>query len=253
MAGCTIILVAVASMVFLVGFVIWNLFKLESEIAKFTAETPRPVPTPDLVANVSALNNLKAELEIFHRAQKKNEPASLALSAGQINLAIAAFDHLKELRGAFHVDAIRDGKMHITISYPMNGRPMSGNLRYLNGSLVALPELAGGEVILRIEKIEVVDATVPDGFLGQMSPHRITEVYREDKILGPIMASLTGAGIEGDRFVLSVTPGETPPQAAPESLRPFVTRSLLLFGLIVLVFLAVLLGAKRVARRRRAS
>ncbi len=56
-AGCVIMVTAVLALVFLVGFAIWNLFKLDRELSKFTEEEPRPLPTPDLVAEAEAVDD----------------------------------------------------------------------------------------------------------------------------------------------------------------------------------------------------
>ncbi|NNC87310.1 MAG: hypothetical protein HKN82_02490 [Akkermansiaceae bacterium] len=252
MAGCAIITAGIVSMLFLVGYVIWVLFKLDEEIAKFTNDTPRELPVPELVDNAAALNALKAKLDTFALDAEKGEPASLALTAAEINLAIAAFPRFEDLRGSFHVDRIEAGRLRASVSYRMNGRPLSGEFRYLNGTLVTLPKLAGGEIILEIDQILVPGSTVPEGFIGQMSPHRITNRYLEDPVLGPYMNRLTAAAIDDGRFVLTITPGVTPPDAEPESLRPYAKRTLILFGLIATIFVVVLFLARSVARRKPA-
>ena len=169
------------------------------------------------------------------------------------NLAVAAFDQFKDLRGTFHVEAINDDRMLADVSYRMNGRPMSGEFRYLNGQLVTLPKLAGGEVILQIDEIRVPGVPVPDGFVGQMSPHRITNRYIDDPLLGPFLARLTATNLEDGHLVLSVMPGVAPPDAEPEDLRPYVKRALILFGVIMVLFLTVLFLARAAARRKRAA
>lgn len=252
-AGCTIVIVAIFAMIFLVGFVIWNLFKLDTEIAKFTTDAAEATPVPDLLANAAAFNRFQSKLELFRDAQGKKEVATLKLSPEDLNLAIAAYDDFADLRGTFSVTAIEEGKLHIAISFPLRGKPMSGDLRYLNGSMIAIPELSGHEIILVIEKILVPDATVPDGFIGQMSPYRVAQQYMEDPTLGPWMERLTNLTVQGGLLVLTSSPTEAEARAAPKNMTPFIKRAAMLLGVIVSLFLAVVAVLVVVARRRKAE
>ena len=64
-AGCLIMIVALASLTFLLGFGVWNLFKQHREISKFTETSPRKLPLPDLETNAPAVIKLNAKLETF--------------------------------------------------------------------------------------------------------------------------------------------------------------------------------------------
>ena len=122
-AGCAIFVIAVAVMVFLIGFSVLTLFRQFGEIAKFTAEKPQPV-------EVSSLENQQPELKIFaerihtfHRQLEADGETSLSVSAEEINLAIAAYDAFKELRSTFRVMEIKDETLRIAIAFPLNGKP----------------------------------------------------------------------------------------------------------------------------------
>ena len=249
------ILAAILSMLFLVGFVIWNLFKLDSEISKFTSDEAIPTPVSSLLDNTKSLNTLEAKFNNFETtAAKGTEEVALSLSAEEINLAIAAYEPFESLRKTFWVKEIKDGRLHIQISYPMRGKPMSDEFRYLNGTQVALPKLLDGEIILQIEQVLVTDATVPKGFLGQLSPHRITAPYKEHEVLGPWMAKLTTVTIVGDQIVLTLNPlVERAPQGDATDMPTAIRRSLLLFGsllglLVITLALFFFLRAKKRAR-----
>ena len=154
-AGCTIVIVGICTMIFLVVFVVWNLFKLDSEIEKFTTDTAVDTPVPELIDHAAAFNAFKAKLEIFKDAVGKEEDADLSLTPEEINIAIAAHDEFKDLRKTFSITSIEDDKLHIQISFPLRGKPMSGTMRYLNGTMIATPTLSGDEIVLTIEKIIV--------------------------------------------------------------------------------------------------
>lgn len=240
-------------MAFLVGFVIWNLFKLDSEIAKFTTDEAIPTPVPDLVEEVTAYNDFKSRLQIFKDAEGTEGDATLELSSLDINLAIASFAELKDLRTTFSVIKIVEDQMHIAISFPLRGKPMSEEMRYLNGTMIATPKLSGDEIILQIERIEVADATVPDGFLGQMSPYRLTQRYVEDEFLGPWMKRLTDLSVKDGKVLLTVVAEKAAEKEEPEDMTPYINRFLIVSGCSALGFGLIVLLVTRKARKRRAK
>lgn len=237
-------------MAFLVGFVIWNLFKLDREIAKFTTDEGKPTELPDLIEEVTAYNDFKSRLQLFKDADGNGEDCSLELSAKDINLAIASFEEFSELRHTFSIEKITEEKLHIAISFPLRGKPMSDEMRYLNGTMIATPSLRGGEIALDVEEILVPDATVPDGFIGQMSPYRVSQRYVEDETLGPWLSRLTDVSINGDKLTLAIVAAEAEKAALPEDPSPFINRFLLVSAgcasaFIVLFILIALSGRKK--------
>lgn len=222
LAGCIIMLVLMGVMIFLVGFSIWALFRQADEIAKFTQETPKPQEVTSIESRDADVNALHERMEGFRQSLDREDATKLELNADELNLAIATFAPLSEMRGNLRVREIReDGKLVADISLKMNGKPrrsregegglVSSDFRYLNGTLITRPELAQGEIVLRIDAIEVPGIEVPTQFREQMSPYRITERYKEDPVLGPAMKKLTGVTVEGGKVVLRKLPGEMPP------------------------------------------
>lgn len=268
LAGCVIMIVLMMVMVFLIGFSTWALFRQADEIAKFTVETPKPLEVTSLEGRDADVNTLHERMEGFRQSLDREDTTKLELSADDLNLAIAAFAPLSEMRSTFRIREIReDGKMVADISLKMNGKPrraregetgfISSDFRYLNGTLITRPELAQGEVLLRIDSIEVPGAAVPDQFREQMSPYRITERYKEDPVLGPAMKKLTSLKVEGGKIVLRKTPGEIPPdtithaQVDAASSRLFKWLGIAASLFLVLVGFLLFIGMR--AKKRKAQ
>jgi len=219
-AGCAILIAALAVMVFLIGFSVVTLFRQFNEIAKFTSEKPVAIEVSSIENKEPELNNLAERIEVFRQQLAGDSEASLALSADDMNLAIAAYDAFKELRGTFRVAGIAGETLRIAISFPLNGKPrfarkdepgwIASDSRYLNGTLVARPQLFKREIVLSLDGIEVPGARVPREFIEQMSPYRITERYLADKVIGPVMAKLTRMEVRGGKVVLTRKPNEIP-------------------------------------------
>jgi hypothetical protein len=148
----------------------------------------------------------------------------------------------------------------------MNGKPrrtregesgwVTTDPRYLNGTLVARPELAQGEIVFRIDAIDVPGAVIPEPFRKQMSPYRITERYKTDPVLGPAMAKLTGLEFSDGKAIVRKTPGENPPDTVTNDQVDFASSRLFkAFGVAAAIFLCIvglLLFIGLRAKRRKA-
>lgn len=264
-AGCAILIAAVAVMIFLIGFSILTLFRQFHEIAKFTDDKPISIQVSSLGNKEADLNNLAERVEAFRQQLAGDSEASLALSADDLNLAIATYDAFKELRSTFRVIDIDGETLRIAISFPLNGKPrfahegepgwIASDSRFLNGTLVARPQLLKREVVLSLDTIEVPGKKVAPEFTGQMSPYRITERYLTDPVIGPAMAKLTRVGVAEGKIVLTRKPAENPvdmitnAQMDSASSRLFTT-----LGIAAAIFLAfagiiVFIGVRSKARK----
>jgi hypothetical protein len=214
------------------------------------------------------LNVLARKLETFRLAVSDGHSATLELTVEEMNLAIAAYEPFKDLRGTLRVASISPKEMRLEISFPLNGRPrlakegeggwIASDPRYLNGTMVATPGLLNKEIVLQISDIEVPGKTVVEGFLGQMSPYRIAERYVGKEGIGSVMSGLTAVELSEGlvRFVKTsgVIPKDTVTNAQVDagSQRLFV-----FFGIaacLFLVFVAVVIfTGLRLKKRNEAA
>ena len=264
LAGCTILIVALLVMVFLVVFSVFTLFRQYKEIVKFTGDEPATIEVLALEGKEAEINALSEQIEVFRQQLPDDAEARLGLTADQINLLIASRELLSELRGTFHVESIDDESMRIRISFPLNGVPrlskdgeegfLTTDPRYLNGVLVARPVLLKGEVVLKIDDIEVEGAQVPAEFVQQMSPYRPAERYNTHEVIGPIMRQLTEVGTQGNQVVLTRIPGDTPADAiTDEQVDDATSRFMLVFGgaatlFLIFVGIMIFVGLRAKAR-----
>lgn len=268
-AGCFILIAAVCVMIFLIGFSVLTLFRQFNEIAKFTAEQPVPVETTLLDSRETELNTLSERVETFRQQLAGDAETSLALSPEDINMAIAAHDAFKELRGTFRVTSIEGETLRAAISFPLNGKPrltkegesgvITSDSRYLNATLVGRPQLQQREVVFSVEKVEVPGATVPQEFTDQFSPYRITERYLTDKTIGPVMAKLTRVELIDGKLVLTRKPGEnaaytiTNDQVDKASTRLFTALGVAASIFLALAAIIIFIGMRAKARKDRNS
>ncbi len=268
-AGCAILIAALAVMMFLVGFSIFALFRQFGEISKFTSEKPQDVAIVSLEDREPELNQLAEKLETFRLAVSDGKSAVLELNAGEMNLAISAYESFKDLRGTLEVLEITQQNMRFRISFQLNGKPrmskegetglMSSDPRYLNGTLIATPGLLQKEVVLQISDIDVPDATVPKEFVQQMSPYRIAERYIGSEGIGKTMAGLTSVSL-GDgvvRFVKEegVVPRDTITDAEVDSgtRKIFTVFGIAASGFLLFVGIVLFVGIRLKKSRSNAT
>lgn len=217
-AGCAIFICVVLMILFLMVISVVTFFRQYKEIVKFTDDKPVVVEITPTEGREAELNKLAERVETFRQQIMDGHEATLALSADDLNTAIAVYEPLKELRGTLRITEIGEKDMRIAISFPLNGKPrlthegeagfMTTDHRYLNGTLTAKPELFEGEVVLQISDIQVPGKTVVREFTERMSPHRIAERYKTDPIIGPAMLKLTGVEIADGKIVFRRKEGE---------------------------------------------
>lgn len=271
-AGCLILILAVGMLVSLIGFAAWLPFKQASEIEKFTAASPAPLPIEAVEGQEAKVNTLTERLEHFRSELQGDaeKPARIELSPEDINLAIAAYEPGKQLRGSFRVKEITKEALVIDICYKLNGKPrlakdgedgpVTSDPRYLIGTLKGHPQLGRRELALHVDSLAVPGGmTVADGFMQHFSSLRILEAYVKDPVLGPAMATLTRAELEPGKLVLSRIPGETPPEVIGDAdFRQGGGRVVKWLGIAACVFLAfagtmVFVGLRRQRRNQKSG
>lgn len=265
-AGCAIFITVLLVLVFLISFSVFVLFMQFNEIAKFTEEKPVNLKVEPLENREAELNALAEKIERFRIAVTDGKPAALELNANELNLAIASYDALKDLRGDLRVGEITNEQIRFDISFELNGKPRLGKKgesglitsdpRYLNGVMTAKPGLLNKEVVLRVQDIDVNRAAVPSHFIQGFSPYRIASNYVGDAGIGKVMAEITNVEL-GDGVVRFVKEeGKIPKdtftneQVDQSGQRLFkflgIAASIFLFLVAIIIFVGV-----RAAKRRQ--
>ncbi|MCW1921689.1 hypothetical protein OKA05_03935 [Luteolibacter arcticus] len=267
-AGCLILILALLMLVCLIGFTAWMPFRQATEIEKFTKAAPTPLAVDPIEGNETKVNALVERLEIFRtELNDAAKPARIELTADDLNLAIAAFPQVEQLRKSFRIREITADALVIDICYQLNGRPrltkdgeegfMTSDPRYLIGTIKGQPHLARRELALKVNALDVPGSAVPDGFMEHFSTLRLFERYVKDPVLGPAMGQMTRAEIKDGKMVLARVPGENPPETVSNAtFQQGSNRFLTVLGIVACIFLAfaatmVIVGIRRQKRREK--
>ena len=74
------------------------------------------------------------------------------------------------------------------------------------------------ELVLQVDSLDVPGSEVAEGFMGHFSTLRIFEKSLNDPEIGPVMAKLTQAKLEGGKLVLARIPGDPIPDVVTDDL-----------------------------------
>lgn len=236
-------------LVFLIGFSLWVPFRQADAIEKFTQANAISLETDSLSEKATEVEVLGARFTSF-RDDLADEQAEvrLALDVDDLNLAIARYPAVEELRGSFRVREIVDGKLVIDICYQVNGRPrftrddesgmVTSDARYLVGTIYGHPMLSSRELVLKVDRLVVPGVEIPEGFMGHFSTLRLFEKSRKDPEIGPVMGKLTQVVVEDGKLVLARVPGEPIPDViSDEAFQQAGGKMAIFLGAAFLIFL----------------
>ena len=271
-AGCLILIVMAVVILVLISSAAYFLKKQTDAYKTFTDEEARPAPVADPKAHESEFNSLVNRLRHFDHEVNNGRAAELALSAQDLNLAIAHFDVLKSYRGQFHFEKITGTNISGTIHLPFNSTSkLPGFVRSslgiesrennLNGTFTGTPLLTDGKLILNVSEITPSKGEIPEELLSGISRFLISgelEQKAEDDPknipeLLKTLRKLTSIELREESLIFSYTPDSKPPSVKEES-DAMATKAKQLVALGAVIFiLTMILFFILMSRRQKAK
>jgi flagellar basal body-associated protein FliL len=276
-AGCLILIVMAVVILVLISSAAYFLKKQTDAYKTFTDEEARPAPVADPKAHESEFNSLVNRLRHFDHEVNNGRAAELALSAQDLNLAIAHFDVLKSYRGQFHFEKITATNISGTIHLPFNSTSkLPGFVRSslgiesrennLNGTFTGTPLLTDGKLILNVSEITPSKGEIPEELLSGISRFLISgelEQKAEDDPknipeLLKTLRKLTSIELREESLIFSYTPDSKPPSVKEESdamatkAKQLVALGAVIFILTMILFF-ILMSRRQKAKRAAAQ
>ncbi len=276
-AGCLILIVMAVVILVLISSAAYFLKKQTDAYKTFTDEEARPAPVADPKAHESEFNSLVNRLRHFDHEVNNGRAAELALSAQDLNLAIAHFDVLKSYRGQFHFEKITDTNISGTIHLPFNSTSkLPGFVRSslgiesrennLNGTFTGTPLLTDGKLILNVSEITPSKGEIPEELLSGISRFLISgelEQKAEDDPknipeLLKTLRKLTSIELREESLIFSYAPDSKPPSVKEESdamatkAKQLVALGAVIFILTMILFF-ILMSRRQKAKRAAAQ
>ena len=198
--GCLFGLFGVLFFAALITWSLWQGIGQSKVIDTFTVSEPVLQAVQALPADAAMA--FQSKLETFATALDGGTRAETKVSVAELNHLIAATEALADLRGQLSVESIRDGEIHCSICYPLNGLPWENRKRYLVGQLRMKPEITDGHPAFRVTQLVVPGKHIPEWFTRQFAIYHLLERYQKDPVMANRMGQLSALETDGDQLVL---------------------------------------------------
>ncbi|WP_395717977.1 hypothetical protein [Prosthecobacter sp.] len=202
--GCVIIAAAVG----VFGFILWwgyhSLTTMDREFAAIAQEQPVKLadvpPQPDLDKKIAG----------FAAAATAGKPASLKLSAAELNVLIVTAPDSGNgtYKDMLRVKAFDPAKSVITTdcSLPMNtAKFWEDKKRYLVGEIDFHCEITEAGPDAKVHSVRVPGKTLPDGMISGMQNYGYVVPYHTHPQIGHVLKAVKQVKVESDGVVLSTT------------------------------------------------
>jgi hypothetical protein len=169
--GCAILLIAVCTFGFIIGWALYSGWKQSSEIGTFTS--PDAPALPPLQVEAAQKSLFKTKIEGFALVATAGKPVTLTMTVDDLNtiLVLAAEAGVADYRDMVRFTGIDPAAQSLKadIRWQMNNLPfVDAPDRYLAGHATFKPVIENGALELHIETIDVPGKTVTSGFLRQL-------------------------------------------------------------------------------------
>ena len=250
-AGCSIFIVAGVLAASMLGFTIWSYFKVQRTIAEFTGAAPQPIELVTTEGRESAQVQLNEKLVGFRHQIEARHKAQITLNAEEMNLAIATFEILKPHRRHLIITSVGDEHIEARIAFPVRSGMNSDAMRFINATIIIVPELVAGAAFPRITQVRAnTGAAVPEEFRHFIS-ETLLQPLHEHKELGPAFNGLSGVELKGKQLVLHTDPDYQPPSEPTEGQKQSMfERFMTGFAIIAAFFLAIVAFIIVLSRRK---
>ena len=194
-AGCASVFLLM--IVLAVGTGIGGYYLYIGQMAKYTSESPKELPTIEYTPE--EIKEITKRVESFKSSLDKGEnPPPMVLTGDDINAMIS---QNKDLRGRVFV-RIDEGKVTADVSFPMDAFPGAKG-RYFNGSVAADVSLDNGVLIVTLDTAEVNGQTVPQQFIDAMRKENLAKDLYKDPETARTLGKFESLVIDGEKIILT--------------------------------------------------
>lgn len=177
-AGCIIITLLFAMVGGIAAYGIYSGVRQDKDIAVFASEIQEALPTEK--ASHEEVLDVRKRLSNFATASAAGKPATLTLSAHDLNTLVHNEIALEQVRGTVYFESIKDDRVQTRIALPINRIAFWKQPRFLNGTAILNVESGDGRIFFRIESMEIPKATPPVGFVERMAQSDLLAPYKDD-------------------------------------------------------------------------
>ncbi len=204
LGGCATVFLLMIGLA--IGTTIAGIYFYKGQVAKYTSETPKELPTIEY--SPEEVKEITNRIETFKKTIEKGDvPPPMILTSDDINAMIS---QNKDLQGRVFV-RIDSGEVTADVSIPMDAFPGAKG-RFFNGSVTADVSLDNGVLIVTLADAEVNGQGVPPQLIDAMSKENLAKDLYKDPEIAKTLSKFESLVIDDEKIIL------TPKRAAPEAI-----------------------------------
>ncbi len=207
LAGCGTIFLLMVGLA--IGTGIAGYYFYQGQIAKYTSETPKELPTIEYPPE--EVKEITARLETFKKTIEKGDtPPQMVLTSDDINALIS---QNKDLQGKVFV-RIDKGEVAADVSFPMDAFPGAKG-RYFNGSVTADVTFENGVLIVTLANAEVNGQEVPQQLIEAMRKENLAKDLYKNPETAKTLRRFESLVIDDEKIILTPKASSEASESSP--------------------------------------
>jgi hypothetical protein len=171
-----------------------------NRVNAYTDTAPMEMPRVEMAD--TEMKALEQRMDSFGVALEKGKTAeTLVLTEREINALITRKSGTTNLANRVYV-SLKDNQVKGQISLPLNGIPLIGKGRYLNGEAVFHVSLDNGVLIVTADQVKVKGIPLPETFMKEVRKENLAKDAYNDAESARIIRKLESIQVENGRAVI---------------------------------------------------
>ncbi len=208
-----VVIVLIALILFGIGYSFYK------KALEYTSTESVTIPIHEI--DQERFKELSLRMAAFKKAYDSNQPASLELTADDINTFIAMSPDLKDAKGKVYV-RIEEGLIHLDGSIPLD-KIAGFRGRYVNGTAAFEVSVTDGKLRLIPQKLVLNGKTLPKDIEREMKKsfeEGLQQELDQDPKTREVLQRIKSAAIDKNKLMIFTEPAAaraSPPPQAPQS------------------------------------
>ncbi len=195
LGGCATVFLLMIGLA--IGTTIAGFYFYKGQVAKYTSETPKELPTIEY--SPDEIKEITTRIESFKQTiEKGDSPPPMILTGDDINAMISQNE---DLRGKVFV-RIDNGEVTADVSFPMDAFPGAKG-RFFNGSVTADVSLENGVLIVTLDDAEVNGQPVPKQLIDAMRKENLAKDLYKTPEIAKTLSKFESLLIDDEKIVLT--------------------------------------------------
>jgi hypothetical protein len=199
--GCiTAVVLAVAAIIAVFFAYSYGRDKYKELVAEYTSSEPAALPQIEMTAE--QMQAVRARIDRFGETLNQGERAELILTADELNALIATDPEFADVRGKLYV-TLEGDRIKSRVSFPLDDSQLESlKGRYLNGTADLQAGLRNGELIVKIDTIEVNGKKLPMQLMNLIRQENLADQFASSPASKRTIQKLEHVEVQDGRLLI---------------------------------------------------